>query len=71
MLQMMKAEMMETGREIANQASHEGAPPTMDILSIAKIFCGLLIGLVMPPKLLAKAIPACSTGQPICIFPDM
>ena len=56
--QMMKAAIMDTGRETANQVSQEGAPPSRDICSIAKMFWGLLMGLVMPPKLLAKAIPA-------------
>ena len=64
MPQMMNAEMMETGSAIANQDSQEGAPPTMDMRSIAKMFCGLLIGLVMPPRLLAKAIPAPSAMSP-------
>ena len=50
--------MIETGKAMANQASQEGAVPSADMRSIAKMFCGLLIGLVMPPKLLARAIPA-------------
>ena len=61
---MMNAEMMETGSAIANQDSQEGAPPTMDMRSIANMFCGLLIGLVMPPRLLAKAIPAPAAMSP-------
>ena len=45
-----------TGRA-ANQESQEGAFPSMDMRSMANRFWGLLMGLVMPPKLLAMAMP--------------
>ena len=55
----MMAATTDTGRETANQVSQEGAPSPVDICSIAKIFWGLLMGLVIPPRLLASAMPAC------------
>ena len=55
---MRMAPIMETGKAIANQASQDGAVPSADMRSIAKMFWGLLMGLVIPPKLLARAIPA-------------
>ena len=50
--------MRATGRATANQAAQEGAFPPRDMRSMANRFWGLLMGLVMPPRLLASAMPA-------------
>jgi len=47
----------DTGRAMANHDSQLGGSPSMDMRSMAKIFWGEEMGLVMPPILDAKATP--------------
>ena len=51
-----------TGSAAAIQESQEGGSPPRPISWMAKMFCGLLMGLVMPPRLDASAMPAWETG---------
>jgi len=50
--------MKAIGSATANQLSQETELPPLPISWMAKIFCGDEMGLVMPPRLDAKAIPA-------------
>jgi len=49
--------MPDTGSATANQESQLGGWPSMDIRSMAKMFWGDEMGLVMPPMLEARATP--------------
>ena len=56
--QMARLPRQATGSAAAIQESQEGGSPPRPISSMAKMFCGLLMGLVMPPRLDASAMPA-------------
>lgn len=57
-LQQARLPRQATGRATANQESQEGVLPPRPISWMAKMFCGEEMGLVMPPRLDARAIPA-------------
>jgi len=56
--QQTRLPMKAIGSATANQLSQETELPPLPISWMAKIFCGDEMGLVMPPRLDAKAIPA-------------
>jgi hypothetical protein len=48
-----------TGSATPNHCSHEGGEPARDMRSMANMFWGDEMGEVMPPRLLASAMPVC------------
>eukprot|EP00983_Pelagomonas_calceolata_P040800 1137785-Pelagomonas_calceolata.AAC.7 len=61
--------MKDTGSATANQDSQLGGNPSMDMRSMAKMFWGEEMGLVMPPMLDASATPmTCGWGPCACLL---
>ena len=56
--QQIRLPMKAMGSATANQLSQETELPPLPISWMAKMFCGEEMGLVIPPRLDAKAIPA-------------
>ena len=56
--QQIRLPMKATGSATANQLSQDTELPPRPISWMAKMFCGDEMGLVMPPRLEARAMPA-------------